>query len=185
MFKILATLRFSLPEENTRSLNATQLGDSSETKIVLGSTAAKLKVSSDSKDEYFLTAEGTAVLAGLTAAKLGVMKGPDPDIEGFAEFNPKGVSVSYVPNGKGGSKTTAEVAASSSLTFAGTARAGGVGVVPDLSISGGPRKTTTQSVFTGTINVATGNYKPWFGKTGVLKYDSTSGKAILRIYDDE
>ena len=167
MPKVLGILRFSLPEENTRSLNATQLGDSSETKIVLGSTAAKLKVSSDSKDEYFPLGEGTAVLATSSPAQLDNLKG-------FADQQPKGVHVAYA--GAGGSKTTTNLAGGSIFAFTG---------VTAFIARGGSPKTTTQSVFTGTINVATGNYKPWFGKTGVLKYDSTTGKAILRVYDDE
>jgi hypothetical protein len=175
----LAEVTFKLRPEDTRSLTATQLGDVAQSRITLGSAPGKLKKRDRKKDD------GSNIEAATVAAEFTSFGGPvDAGIsrngkQPFGTFEigvPTSVSVWCSHGDKKKDKVAPrDVAPRDAFCFAG------ISVTPPAYERGTP-SPGTRFVWTGTVNVGTGDCSFLFNKQGHLEYDSATGKAILSIY---
>jgi hypothetical protein len=173
---VLATILFNLKPETTRSLTATQPGDSSQTRIIFGSTNGKLKRKDLKKDLLTPVAAGTVAMQWNEYG--GVRLGDKNGNKQSAIFGPTSVSLYFSPGSVGshdkkkGTSNPADV-----IGFSGF-------YVPEVLGPGekDDPKPADKGVFVGNINVTGGQYQDWFGAKAALTYDAASGEGTLRIY---
>ena len=189
--RLLAILRFSVPSNSSRTLNATQAYDVTSSGITLASAIGTLVDNS-----VAVKAERPrGVGVGLTVTAGGAYSGGDG---GFGKESAElgtGVSTATVtawkdlagtepfigkcePNVNDGC-TPGFKGAATTLGFSGTA----TGEVITRGLSNKSKATNPNTTFYGAITVGTGDYKKWQGKYAVLKINTVTGKGVLRIYD--
>ena len=172
---VLVIVRFNLKPETTRSLTATQPGDSSQTRIIFGSTNGKLKRKDLKKDLLIPFTAGTVPVQWTEFADIG-RGGVN---EKKQQVTPGGFSarasvwLAWVDADTGSEdkkKASADV-----FGFSGVNSLAGLGA--------GEKDpgTDTKIRFYGTINAAAGKYQGLFGAQATLTYDTVSGNGALRI----
>jgi len=202
--RLLAILRFTIPANSSRTLNATEAYDVTPSGITLASAIGKLldkDVAVKAEAALFplapvgvgLTVKATgtgdasglgaekatgagALLAGSTAA-LTLGSGVK-NVAAGAKNVPAGAKKrQYANNNKVSCRTSSGVP--NTLSFQGTLS--GERLQPSLSKNS--KATNPNTIFYGGIPVGTGDYKKWQGKYAVLKINTSTGKCVLRIYD--
>jgi hypothetical protein len=169
---VLVIVRFNLKPETTRSLTATQPGDSSQTRIIFGSTKGKLK-RKDLKKEHSMPAESGTVAVQWTEFVAYIGRGVNVKKQQVTPGGPASVCLYFGPGSAGSyDKKKATPGPVPVFAFAG------VNVASDL----GAAEPDPTPIFFGTINAAAGKYQELFGAGAVLQYDTVSGEGILRIY---
>ena len=167
---VLVIVRFNLKPETTRSLTATQPGDSSQTRIIFGSTNGKLKRKDLKKDLLTPVAAGTVAMQW-NEYRYVRLRDNNGNKQSVIPAGPTSVWFNWVAVPAGSydkKKASADV-----FVFSG------VGVL--ASDLGAGEKDTKQS-FVGNINAAAGKYQELFGAQGALTYHAASGEGTLRIY---
>ena len=202
LLRLLAILRFSVPSNSSRMLNATQAYDVTSSGITLASAIGKLldkdvAVKTSAGDHRDMDV-GLSVTAAYTKARdaFGAEKKELAGTFGLSTAIVKFWGNLNVPNGK---KETGKCSTNyntcgtvyypdccpsdryvaTTLNFNGTAPSG----VIANGLSNKPKATNPNTVFYGAITVGTGDYKKWQGKYAVLKINTVTGKGVLRIYD--
>ena len=175
--RLLAILRFTVPSNSSRTLNATQAYDVTSSGITLASATGTL-VDKDAavKTESLKCAE--ALYVGLSITGTG------------GEFVTAGAEKQFIITPAASSATLSTwllpiipllkgpLAAATTIMFNGTA------TVDRSGLSNKSKATNPNTSFYGAITVGTGDYKKWQGKYAVLKINTVTGKGVLRIYDD-
>ena len=174
LLRLLAILRFSVPSNSSRTLNATQAYDVTSSGITLASAIGKL-VDKDAA----VKAAPSPLAVGVGLSLTGVVIIPK-DTAGAGKQAAAGdfgstATISAVPVAK--ARQSASHGPTTTITFGGNAGVQ-LGVVPNIS-----KETNPNTTFYGAITVGTGDYKKWQGNYAVLKINTVTGKGVLRIYD--
>ena len=193
--RLLAILRFSVPSNSSRTLNATQAYDVTSSGITLASAIGKLVDKSVAVKAGVLKPQEVSM--GLTLTGAGANLQGDTVGAGKqnadVEILSSNATLAVVPAAKArqsankcticgdgkccpGAKGTA-----TTLDFIGTGNT--TGDVIAYGLSNKSKATNPNTTFYGGIPVATGDYKKWQGKYAVLKINTVTGKGVLRIYD--
>lgn len=172
---LLAILRFNIPSNSTRTLNATQAYDTTPSGVTLGSflgtlvdNAAAVKAEikpANVNVGLSLTTTGANIVPGL-----GAEKQSSPAIAGSSATLSVGTTTACVP---------INACASQTLTYQGTT----TNITPAGGVSNKSKATNPNTTFYGAITVGTGDYKKWQGNYAVLKINTSIGKGVMRIYD--
>jgi len=184
---LVGILTFDLPAKSTRTLSATQAYDIlSRTQIVLGSFTGKLTDKSVVvKDDNFEFWGGSVNFHAFGGAAGASGFGAKRDV-GVA---PTGtVSLTATDRGVGELKSgkavpvyqNRGVSAPDGVTFEGN---GVLGNAIAIASSSKSKATNANTTYYGAITVGLGKYKKWQGNYAVLKINTVTEKAILRIYD--
>ena len=180
LLRLLAILRFSVPSNSSRTLNATQAYDVTSSGITLASAIGTLVDNSvavkANADKVFNNISLSTTTAG------GVVFPPGaPGAGKRATFIPTSTSatLSATPALRK-LKRAADYRVVTTLDFGGTA----TGYRLSSGLSNKSKATNPNTFFYGAITVGTGDYKKWQGKYAVLKINTVTGKGVLRIYDD-
>jgi hypothetical protein len=194
--RLLAILRFTIPSNSSRTLNATEAYDVTSSGITLASAIGTLVDKSVVvKTENPRTIE---LMTGLSVQTTGAGDASGLGAE-KAAINPTSLlgSSATLTVGAGAAKKrqsanirqkcnvnqtdncTPFVGAANTLSFTGTSS----GEVFQPSLSKNSKATNPNTIFYGGIPVGTGDYKKWQGKYAVLKINTSTGKCVLRIYD--
>jgi hypothetical protein len=209
--RLLAILRFTIPSNSSRTLNATQAYDVTPSGITLASATGKLldkdvavkdvdKVLSDWKvagvgitvrttgvgDTLGLGAEKAAltnpVLLAGSSATLTVV--PTRNLEG-AKNVAAGAKKRQSANIRQKCDTTQS--GNSPPAFGAATTLGFTGTASggrfESAVSKNSKATNPNTIFYGGIPVGTGDYKKWQGNYAVLKINTSTGNCVLRIYD--
>jgi hypothetical protein len=182
---LVGTLTFDLPAKSTRTLSATQAYDTSRSQVVLGSFTGKLTDKSVVVKADF---PGNSVPfdGGITINAYGGVSGGLDFTRGVygSKIGMKTVTLNaWAPKAdrviSGNVVITANMV-SNGITFGGSAPASRAAV----PLSSNPKATNANTTYYGSITVALGKYKKWQGNYAVLKINSVTETAILRIYAD-
>jgi len=191
--RLLAILRFTIPSNSSRTLNATQAYDVTSSGITLASAIGNLvdkSVAVKDVDKVSGTWNlGITVKASGAGDALGsgAEKATDPALLAgntvTANVWVKSVNSTALGkkqsanNNKGSCRLSSGVP--SSLGFSGAS----IGGLFQYNLSKNSKATNPNTIFYGGIPVGTGDYKKWQGKYAVLKINTSTGKCVLRIYD--
>ena len=174
---LVGILRFDLPAKSTRTLNATQAYDTSPSQVVLGSFTGKLTdktATEKSWDEVAWDGSLTASVYGETYRGVGDAAGLKRVINPIA---PETVSLSATQ--------TAPIIYTLSSSL-GEPRVGGVTFTGmsfgSVGSSSKSKATNANTSYYGAITVGLGEYRKWQGNYAVLKINTVTEKAVLRIY---
>jgi hypothetical protein len=190
--RLLAILRFTIPSNSSRTLNATQAYDVTPSGITLASATGKLL----DKDVAVKAQQPGERLIGLTVATTGA---GDASVLGAekAALNPEslfgntatltlGSGVKNVAAGakkrqsaNNNNKGDWPLGTATTMSFNGAS----IGSALQPTLSKNSKATNPNTIFYGGIPVGTGDYKKWQGKYAVLKINTSTGKCVLRIYD--
>jgi hypothetical protein len=197
--RLLATLRFTVASNSSRTLNATQAYDVTPSGITLASALGTLvdkdvavKADASATAELnvglTLTNMGGALGSGAEKATAGAgkrasstataticMKTVEPVVRDKKQSANNGQKCDI--NSSGSCIPPDSLA--TTLSFTGSASAGPL----QTGLSNKSKATNPNTVFYGGIPVGTGDYKKWQGKYAVLKINTVTGKGVLRIYD--
>jgi hypothetical protein len=182
---LVGTLTFDLPAKSTRTLSATQTYDTSRSQLVLGSFKGKLT------DKTATEKDGTARWStmGVSLTTTGYGATPEYYVGVHAkkdnDNNDIGSPLQTVhlesTNERASTNRTSDTISEKTavdywstfgVTFQGTAPA-----------SSNSKATNANTTYYGAITVGLGKYKKWQGNYAVLKINSVTEKAVLRIYD--
>ena len=181
--RLLAVLRFTVPSNSSRTLNATQAYDVTSSGITLASAIGKL-LDKDAAVKADASA-GKEVQTGLTVWDTGA-------IYGYGQVNKEDAQAWVIPNATAGvwvnglntvevdKKQYANNRQVSTLQFSGTTP---FSLLLNPAVSKNSKATNPNTTFYGGIPVGTGDYNKWQGKYAVLKINTITGKGVLRIYD--
>jgi len=180
---LVGILTFDLPAKSTRTLSATQAYDIlSRTQIVLGSFTGKLTDKSVVvKDGDFELWGGSVNISGYGGAA-GIY-GVGAKRDAMDPAGMRTVTLSATDQGfllKSGKVTIpcGNNCPPDGITFAGAV------VIPTVAAPSSKSKATNaNTTYYGAITVGLGEYKKWQGNYAVLKINTVTEKAILRIYD--
>ena len=186
---LVGILRFNLPAKSTRTLNATQAYDTSPSQVVLGSFTGKLtdKTSTEKADTYELcSGTFTSTLFGDGIDVAADLKRQLSFIEpGTLSLSATSVSPIVLSSSSASTNPTSS-GIPSGVTFTGVAGFDDPFDDPlagfDPSASSNSKATNSNTTYYGAITVGLGKYKKWQGNYAVLKINTVTEKAILRIY---
>ena len=182
---LVGILRFDAPSKSTRTLSATQAYDTSRSQIVLGNFTGKLTdktaTEKDGKHDPWqmvVLTTTTTDFGDWTDSVVGAKVDGDP-VPAFR-------TVTLSALGPGGT-TIQEKAACfgvdngcpQGVTFSGAA---GPKVTPAIASSSNSKAINANTTYYGAITVGLGEYKKWQGNYAVLKINTVTEKAVLRIY---
>jgi len=193
--RLLAILRFTIPSNSSRTLNATQAYDVTSSGITLASAIGTLLDKDVAvKAEAAVPLPTQVVGVGLTVKTTATVYPFELGAE-KAAVNPllvtgNTVALTVVANKNlgNGAKKKRLVAPTcpgypnctiSTANFQGTAS----GRLIEGPVLNNSKATNPNTIFYGGIPVGTGEYKKWQGNYAVLKINTSTGKCVLRIYD--
>ena len=197
LLRLLAILRFTVPSNSSRTLNATQAYDVTSSGITLATATGTLL---DKSVAVKSNAGNPAVGVGLSFMAGGTYTGGDSGFEKqtasevrLYQFRSTSLWTSPIQAGAGtevfsdkcdenqfGNCLPAFKGTATTLGFGGTSNGG----TPKFDLLNKSKATNPNTFFYGAITVGTGDYKKWQGKYAVLKINTVTGKGVLRIYDD-
>jgi len=183
--RLVGILTFDLPAKSTRTLSATQAYDIlSRTQIVLGSFTGKLTDKSVvvKADAGSFPWYGSVTINGYGGAyRFGAKRDGNGTVVkemGTVTLSATDTLAYEVRLGKAVPVYQNRLLARGGLTFTGT------GLTPTVAApSSNPKATNANTTYYGAITVGLGEYKKWQGNYAVLKINTVTEKAILRIYD--
>jgi hypothetical protein len=184
--RLLAILRFTIPSKSSRTLNATQAYDKTSSGITLASATGRL-VDKGAAVKDVPSEPGAEYRAniGLTFTEARKAAG-EPEYIDSAERNTQDLVPAAAVNGVTMALTGTVPNFKSRDKFYNVSTAGFTGsVLQDVPGLTNSKATNPNTTFYGGISVATGDYRKWQGKYAVLKLNTTTGKGVLRIYEDE
>jgi len=200
--RLLAILRFTIPSNSSRTLNATEAYDVTPSGITLASATGNLVDKSVAvKDVDKVSGYWADVGVGITVTTAGAGVTLESGIkkDTFDPASLAGNTVALTVLSPGTSRPAKKQSANirqkcdtnqsgncpppygtaTSLGFSGAS----IGVEVPIGLSNNSKATNPNTIFYGGIPVGTGEYKKWQGKYAVLKINTTTGKCVLRIYD--
>lgn len=180
--RLLAILRFTVPSNSSRTLNATQAYDTASSGITLASAIGTLVDNSVAVKAQRGTEAITIGLSLRTAGVTNPFGTADAEKrEAAADFGASTVELGVVKVQKKQSAKACDAITTLRQSYgpATTLNFNGDQVL----LGGNVIKTNPNTTFYGGIPVATGDYKKWQGKYAVLKINTVTGKGVLRIYD--
>jgi hypothetical protein len=176
---LLAVLKFDALSSSTRTLNATQAFDTTSSGITLGSSIGSL---SDMTSKLEIGTRKRVTVSTLASANPAL-----EDATALAE-NLQGVERQDITGGTGGPLQTVRVFAKANDGPEDLSNELKIGVLKSRFIFDGvkmdslnPDKNIT--IYDGVITLGLGEYKKWQDKYAVLKTNTVTEKAILRIYE--
>ena len=178
---LVGILRFNFPTKSTRTLSATQAYDTSRSQVVLGSFTGKLtdKTATEKSPDY----------AGWTGSLTTYRAGGRIDDAGAKRNNARTSGAETVSLSATSSapiiltsSSSLQVPVSYGITFNGTTTIGPAN--GDQRGSSNSKATNANTTYYGAITVGLGEYKKWQGNYAVLKINTVTEKAVLRIYAD-
>ena len=191
---LVGTLTFDLPAKSTRTLSATQAYDIlSRTQIVLGSFTGKLTdksvvVKDDSTGSavpWSINATFNAFGGFDAAASAGFGAKRDGNgavVKGTVELSvTRGASIT---SGKADPVYQKRILVPGGFAPYGVTFSGMTWNSTVAAPSSDPKATNANTTYYGAITVGLGEYKKWQGNYAVLKINTVTEKAILRIYAD-
>jgi len=190
---LVGVLRFDLPAKSTRTLSATQAYDTSRSQIVLGSFTGKLTDKTAKEKSGDGAVWSVALTATLHAAGLVPLSAKPANLKQLIQFvdnvNMNTVSLNGWDFGGIDDVKLPKAAipcqqncAPDGVTFTGTAV--GLPLYGVEGLSSISKATNANTTYYGAITVGLGEYKKWQGNYAVLKINTVTEKAVLRIYAD-
>jgi len=188
---LVGILRFDRPSKSTRTLSATQAYDIlSRTQMVLGSFTGKLTdksaVVKGPSDGLWSVSTTTTDFGDTRVAGAGAKRDGDGMFEYTGGVGP--VTLSAMRRGAAvalnSGKTTIPCkgcGANNGITFSGSAPQA---LRIESASSSNSKAVNANTTYYGAITVGLGEYKKWQGNYAVLKINTVTEKAILRIYAD-
>jgi len=195
--RLLAILRFTIPSKSSRTLNATQAYDKTSSGITLASATGRL-VDKSAAVKSYTQPIGSSADVGLRAANVGLIAYGAQ----ILDMEQRNSSLYEMPAGTRTAELSLKARTAELSLKGGTLdRKGGNGNFWNFASFTGSagyaafeantpgllksKATNPNTTFYGGISVATGDYRKWQGKYAVLKLNTTTGKGVLRIYEDE
>ena len=174
---LVGILKFDLPAKSTRTLSATQAYDTFRSQIVLGSFTGKFtdKTATEKADGYellggtFNTSQAWHNYAGAGGA--GAKRN-----DAIAVRMAGTISLSATSSGRLASPIIF-TSSPDGVTYSGARPL-------DQGSSFMSKATNANTTYYGAITVGLGKYKKWQGNYAVLKINTVTEKAVLRIYAD-
>ena len=171
--RLVGILRFDLPFKSTRTLSATQAHDTSRSHIVLGSFTGKLT----DKTATEKGGGGITCNIGWNTTRFATVAGTKRD-EGSPRTGTVTLSVRPIAlDGLEGVAPKEVFIIPPEVTYSGMRP-------PDPGSSFMSKATNSNTIYYGAITVGLGKYKKWQGNYAVLKINTVTEKAVLRIYAD-
>ena len=171
---LVGILRFNLPAKSTRTLNATQAFDTTSSGITLGSSIGSLS-DMTSKQDFDAREKKNVIVSALISG--------NPAINTLAE-NFQGVEIQTTVEPLQIVRLFVKAIDDAPMEKANELK---IGVLKSRFIFEGvkmdslnPGKNIT--IYDGVITLGLGEYKKWQDKYAVLKTNTVTEKAILRIY---
>jgi len=196
--RLLAILRFTIPSNSSRTLNATEAYDVTSSGITLASAIGKLldkdvAVKADAAlspnvgvglTVNTACANGGGFGAEKAAAGAGIGASSTATASVWLEsLEPAALGKKQSANNNNILRQQAprcgDTPPHCTINFTGAVS----GKEAPIGHSKNSKATNPNTIFYGGIPVGTGDYKKWQGKYAVLKINTSTGKCVLRIYD--
>ena len=182
---LVGILRFDIPAKSTRTLSATQAHDISRSQIVLGSFTGKFTDKTATEKDYanWTVALTTYRAGGSLFDGDGATGGVKRDDHSVITPATGTLSLSATSIALDGAQRVApkeRFGIPPVVTFSGATGYRAIQLVR----SSNSKATNSNTIYYGAITVGLGEYKKWQGNYAVLKINTVTEKAVLRIYVD-